>query len=196
MHKTSTHIYCTLFFIHVLIGQKCNFTPLFLLDTLTALEHGNSLYFSFYTNKYAWLYCYSKYVLNKLNIISGPAPLPPPKPAHLTGKLNNNNICSSTTNSMPSNTAPKLINVVSSSIICNTPTSVSVTKTENDNSIDTLSFQEDIEPLLDPKKCEIKPGKETTIEITKERIGLGLSIVGGSDTPLVSNFYNFYFFGK
>lgn len=30
----------------------------------------------------------------------------------------------------------------------------------------------------------IKPGKETTIEITKEKLGLGLSIVGGSDTPL------------
>ncbi|XP_054706449.1 LOW QUALITY PROTEIN: multiple PDZ domain protein-like [Uloborus diversus] len=44
--------------------------------------------------------------------------------------------------------------------------------------------KKDIEPLLDPKKCDIKPGKETTIEITKERMGLGLSIVGGSDTPL------------
>lgn len=41
-------------------------------------------------------------------------------------------------------------------------------------------------PLLDPKKCEVRAGKETTLEITKEKMGLGLSIVGGSDTPLVS----------
>ncbi|XP_076355047.1 multiple PDZ domain protein-like isoform X4 [Tachypleus tridentatus] len=40
------------------------------------------------------------------------------------------------------------------------------------------------EPLPDPKTCEIKLGRETTVEITKEKMGLGLSIVGGSDTPL------------
>ncbi|XP_046389113.1 inaD-like protein isoform X2 [Ischnura elegans] len=40
------------------------------------------------------------------------------------------------------------------------------------------------EPPADPATCEIKPGKETTIEINKENVGLGLSIVGGSDTLL------------
>jgi membrane-associated protease RseP (regulator of RpoE activity) len=30
------------------------------------------------------------------------------------------------------------------------------------------------------------PGKETTVEINKDKMGLGLSIVGGSDTLLVS----------
>ncbi|XP_063871679.1 multiple PDZ domain protein-like isoform X4 [Scylla paramamosain] len=37
---------------------------------------------------------------------------------------------------------------------------------------------------VDPATAEIRPGKETTIEIVKEKMGLGLSIVGGSDTLL------------
>ncbi|UYV65093.1 inaD [Cordylochernes scorpioides] len=37
----------------------------------------------------------------------------------------------------------------------------------------------------DPLTCPIVPGKETTIQIRKEKMGLGLSIVGGIDTPLV-----------
>ncbi|XP_059351860.1 multiple PDZ domain protein-like isoform X2 [Daphnia carinata] len=40
------------------------------------------------------------------------------------------------------------------------------------------------EPLPDPAICEVKPGKETTIEVNKDKLGLGLSIVGGSDTLL------------
>lgn len=40
------------------------------------------------------------------------------------------------------------------------------------------------EPAGDPATCEIKAGQETTIEISKEKMGLGLSIVGGSDTLL------------
>ncbi len=42
------------------------------------------------------------------------------------------------------------------------------------------------EPLPDPATCEVKPGKETTIEVNKDKLGLGLSIVGGSDTLLVT----------
>jgi len=42
------------------------------------------------------------------------------------------------------------------------------------------------EPPADPVTCPINPGKETTIEINKDKMGLGLSIVGGSDTLLVS----------
>jgi len=38
----------------------------------------------------------------------------------------------------------------------------------------------------DPSSCRIFPGRETTIEINKDKMGLGLSIVGGSDTLLVS----------
>uniref|UniRef100_A0A674KEN3 PATJ crumbs cell polarity complex component n=1 Tax=Terrapene triunguis TaxID=2587831 RepID=A0A674KEN3_9SAUR len=43
-------------------------------------------------------------------------------------------------------------------------------------------------PLLpvDPATCPIVPGQEMTIEISKGRSGLGLSIVGGKDTPLVN----------
>ncbi|XP_049864140.1 multiple PDZ domain protein isoform X5 [Schistocerca gregaria] len=40
------------------------------------------------------------------------------------------------------------------------------------------------EPPADPATCEIVPGKETTVEINKDKMGLGLSIVGGSDTLL------------
>ncbi|XP_043971135.1 multiple PDZ domain protein isoform X1 [Gambusia affinis] len=36
----------------------------------------------------------------------------------------------------------------------------------------------------DPRSCPILPGRETTIEICKESLGLGLSIVGGCDTLL------------
>nr|KAF6314983.1 hypothetical protein mMyoMyo1_013235 [Myotis myotis] len=38
----------------------------------------------------------------------------------------------------------------------------------------------------DPTTCPIIPGCETTIEISKGRTGLGLSIVGGADTLLVN----------
>lgn len=89
-----------------------------------------------------------------------------------------------TSNTITPSIIPKPLSAVPSPL--NNNTVVSVAKSENTNSNDTVSFQEDNEPHLDPKKCDIKPGKETTIEITKERIGLGLSIVGGSDTPLVS----------
>ena len=38
----------------------------------------------------------------------------------------------------------------------------------------------------DPLTCPILPGRETHIVIQKGKSGLGLSIVGGSDTLLVS----------
>lgn len=42
-----------------------------------------------------------------------------------------------------------------------------------------------VEPPPDPATAPIKPGVESTIEINKDKVGLGLSIVGGSDTLLV-----------
>ncbi|XP_069088646.1 inaD-like protein isoform X1 [Pleurodeles waltl] len=39
-------------------------------------------------------------------------------------------------------------------------------------------------PIMDPATCPIVPGQEMMIEISKGRSGLGLSIVGGKDTPL------------
>ncbi|XP_047738798.1 LOW QUALITY PROTEIN: multiple PDZ domain protein-like [Hyalella azteca] len=41
-----------------------------------------------------------------------------------------------------------------------------------------------MKPPPNPATAPIKPGEETTIEIPKEKMGLGLSIVGGSDTLL------------
>ena len=47
-----------------------------------------------------------------------------------------------------------------------------------------------VKEKVDPTKCEISPGQDTTIEIIKDKdeegkpMGLGLSIVGGSDTLL------------
>ena len=47
-----------------------------------------------------------------------------------------------------------------------------------------------VKEKVDPTKCEISPGQDTTIEIVKDKdeegkpMGLGLSIVGGSDTLL------------
>lgn len=37
---------------------------------------------------------------------------------------------------------------------------------------------------VDPATCPIVPGQEMIIEISKGHSGLGLSIVGGKDTPL------------
>ena len=43
------------------------------------------------------------------------------------------------------------------------------------------------EPVIDPKTCPIIPGKETLIELmNRSKVGLGWSIVGGSDTQRVS----------
>ncbi|KAG8250709.1 hypothetical protein J6590_095896, partial [Homalodisca vitripennis] len=40
------------------------------------------------------------------------------------------------------------------------------------------------EPPADPATAPVNPGRESTIEINKDKMGLGLSIVGGSDTLL------------
>ena len=50
-----------------------------------------------------------------------------------------------------------------------------------------ISSKSTDEPPADPATCPVRPGSETTIEINKDKIGLGLSIVGGSDTLLVYN---------
>lgn len=44
----------------------------------------------------------------------------------------------------------------------------------------------------DPVTCPIIPGCETTIDISKGRTGLGLSIVGGCDTLLVTSSVSLY----
>jgi len=46
--------------------------------------------------------------------------------------------------------------------------------------------------VQDPASCPIIPGHETTIEINKGKSGLGLSIVGGSDTLLVCTAFLYF----
>lgn len=42
------------------------------------------------------------------------------------------------------------------------------------------------EPPQDPKDCKIQVGRDTTIEFQKEKDkGIGFTICGGSDTPMV-----------
>ncbi|CAG2102660.1 unnamed protein product, partial [Medioppia subpectinata] len=59
------------------------------------------------------------------------------------------------------------------------------------DSTENLCSDETKKELINPqhsdlKTCQVRGGKETTIEIVKEKLGLGLSIVGGSDTPLTT----------
>ncbi|GBN02811.1 InaD-like protein, partial [Araneus ventricosus] len=117
-----------------------------------------------------------------------PPPLPPPKPSFLSlTKQSGQNAPASVTMPKPLETRTfncSVAPLANAAVISEVIAPSSVAKTEESNGNDGLSFQEEDEQQPDPKKCEIKPGKETTIEITKEKIGLGLSIVGGSDTPL------------
>ncbi|XP_076440217.1 multiple PDZ domain protein-like isoform X4 [Babylonia areolata] len=62
----------------------------------------------------------------------------------------------------------------------NTTGSVPVESPPDESSTDPTEEQ----PPVDPLTCPVVPGKETYIEIEKGRTGLGLSIVGGSDTLL------------
>jgi hypothetical protein len=53
-----------------------------------------------------------------------------------------------------------------------------------DKSPSSTSNLTDRSSILDPKTNQIKVGEETLIEIERGKLGLGLSIVGGSDTQL------------
>lgn len=56
---------------------------------------------------------------------------------------------------------------------------------QNLESQSPVCLDHSVEPPADPATAPIKPGIESTIEINKDKVGLGLSIVGGSDTLLV-----------
>ncbi|XP_052574864.1 inaD-like protein isoform X3 [Peromyscus californicus insignis] len=55
-------------------------------------------------------------------------------------------------------------------------------QSEDGDLTDSGNFQAPVS--VDPATCPIVPGQEMIIEISKGRSGLGLSIVGGKDTPL------------
>jgi hypothetical protein len=56
----------------------------------------------------------------------------------------------------------------------------------------TVKFEPILNQIDDPRKRQIIVGKETSIEIDRGQSGLGLSVVGGSDTQLVNkNILNF-----
>ncbi|KAL6093295.1 hypothetical protein STEG23_011911, partial [Scotinomys teguina] len=55
-------------------------------------------------------------------------------------------------------------------------------QSEDGDVTDSGNFQAPLS--VDPATCPIVPGQEMIIEISKGRSGLGLSIVGGKDTPL------------
>ncbi|RWS15874.1 patj-like protein [Dinothrombium tinctorium] len=123
-------------------------------------------------------------------------PPPLPKPCHLLHKTEsmhappkNSSANGSLSQAVQKSTIPTASNTAS-----DTSSTLNLSKarsfsanTENGNIVEIHSFfnhgKESAESI-DPKTCEIKPGKETVIEITKEKMGLGLSIVGGIDTPL------------
>ncbi|OTF74461.1 multiple pdz domain protein, partial [Euroglyphus maynei] len=48
----------------------------------------------------------------------------------------------------------------------------------------TIGLPSTLQSSNDYKTCPVRLGEMTIIEIQREKIGLGLSIVGGSDTPL------------
>lgn len=112
--------------------------------------------------------------------ISGIPPPPPPKPSHLMHMKTSMHVIPprNPMNGSLSRAVNKAVPAASAAL--STPS-----ESDQGNIPPIHSFfnhgTESTEPQLDPKKCDIIPGKETTIEIVKEKIGLGLSIVGGSD---------------
>ncbi|GIY00910.1 multiple PDZ domain protein [Caerostris darwini] len=106
-----------------------------------------------------------------------PPPPPPPKPSFLSSKATS----LSGLVSMPQPLATRtfhcsLAPLATAALISSPPIEA--------NGNEAVSLEGDAAGQQDPKKCDIRAGRETTVEITKEKIGLGLSIVGGSDTPL------------
>jgi len=77
--------------------------------------------------------------------------------------------------------APKPTNILAAS-----PSSVTSKAADKEKKASAQAVKEKV----DPTKCDIVPGQDTTIEIVKDKdgegkpMGLGLSIVGGSDTLL------------
>nr|XP_054607553.1 multiple PDZ domain protein isoform X2 [Nothobranchius furzeri] len=85
----------------------------------------------------------------------------------------------------PSSPLPSSLSTESSEILQVTPVGSSSLGTTRTSPVERSDCSRP--PLAtppDPRRCPVLPGSETTIEICKESLGLGLSIVGGCDTLL------------
>lgn len=82
--------------------------------------------------------------------------------------------------SIPSDRKKNSIQKIQNSIIITKKVSV------NDPVVQEVPAPKTLTQKEHPTKAQIIPGVETVIELTKDR-GLGLSIIGGSDTILVWN---------
>uniref|UniRef100_A0A1A8FRV2 Multiple PDZ domain protein n=1 Tax=Nothobranchius korthausae TaxID=1143690 RepID=A0A1A8FRV2_9TELE len=85
----------------------------------------------------------------------------------------------------PSSPLPSSLSTESSEVLQVTPvgsSSLDTTQASPVERSDCLRLPLTTPP--DPRRCPVLPGSETTIEICKESLGLGLSIVGGCDTLL------------
>jgi hypothetical protein len=93
-------------------------------------------------------------------------PKVPPKPASLS--------------KLPLGSPPGSSSVLSDSSVSLSPSLEQRSKSDSSASL-TATASASYSSL-----CPIEPGRETTIEINKDKMGLGLSIVGGKDTLLGS----------
>ncbi|XP_063596467.1 multiple PDZ domain protein-like isoform X3 [Penaeus indicus] len=103
--------------------------------------------------------------------------LPPPAATPVTSSTEIQTAPSSPP--IPSGRAAPVERLSSHGLASITSTTSSISTASSPSSLVTAE-----EPKQDPATAEIRPGRETTIEIVKEKMGLGLSIVGGSDTLL------------
>lgn len=136
------------------------------------------------------------------SFFTGLPPIPPPKPAHVVHKSSmhvpmwtssasaaNGSLSRAAQRTVPTSSSVTSSNIqnykarsLASNLDCgNTGSSIHsfFTGGKSELSADP-SFT-----LSDARTGDIKMGQDTFIEFVKENRGLGLSIIGGSDTPLV-----------
>ncbi|XP_074598985.1 multiple PDZ domain protein-like isoform X2 [Brevipalpus obovatus] len=135
-------------------------------------------------------------------------PIPPPKPTHLKHKSNSSlhesAVNKNKSNGIPTHSTAQIKPISAHTSSSSTLRSISPSSSTSDkvsfyatpaapldvaHYYSTHSFsdhgkEQSDERQENPKTCQIECGRDTIIEIDKKKIGLGLSVVGGSDTPL------------